>query len=77
MGLQVSPSVKCYVDNKSLINALHSTTSVEDKSLKIHTAVLREMMQRRNIEDAHQLANALTKKGACAEDLLYTLSSTH
>ena len=76
LGLKVAPSVKCYVNNKSLVDALHSTTSVEDKSLRINIAVLRDMMQRRDVEDviwvktAHQLANALTKKGACSEDLL-------
>ena len=55
-----------------MVETIYSTTSVEDKSLKIYIAVLRYMIQRRVVEDvilvktAHQVANALTKKGACS-----------
>ena len=82
LNLPSGPVVKCYVDNRSLVDALKSTTSVEDKSLRINIAVLRDMLQRKDIEDvmwvkaAHQLANALTKKGASSDDLLCALSSS-
>ena len=74
--LKHRPPVKCYVDNKSLVEALHSTKSVEDKHLRIDVAVLRDMMQRKDISEvswiqaAKQLANPLTKAGASTRELL-------
>ena len=65
MGLKDASSVKCYVDNKSLVDALHSTTSVEEKSLRINIAVLRDMMQRKGViwvKTANQITNALTRR---------------
>ena len=63
------PVVKCYVDNKSLCDAVHSSTNVEDKMLRISMAALRDLLQTGEINSinwvrsAHQLANVLTKKG--------------
>ena len=68
--------VKCYVDNKSLVDAVHSTTAIEDKMLRINMAVLRDMLASEVlasvewVKSAHQLANALTKSGACPKSLL-------
>ena len=69
------PTVKCFVDNKSLVETLHSTRNVDDKHLRINIAVLREMIEKRDItvswvQSAKQLANALTKRGADASLLL-------
>jgi hypothetical protein len=63
------PTVKCFVDNKSLVESLHSTKNVDDKHLRINIAVLRDMIEKRDItvswvQSAKQLANALTKRGA-------------
>lgn len=77
----MAPIVNCFVDNKSLVDSLKSTTAVEDKSLRINIAVLRDMLQRGDLNDvvwvrtAHQLANALTKRGASPSALLQAVSS--
>lgn len=39
-----SLKIRCYTDNKSMVNALHSCRSVEDKRLRIDTAVLRDVL---------------------------------
>ena len=70
------PLIKCYVDNKSLCEAVHSSTNVEDKMLRISMAALRDLLQSRVIhsvswvKSAHQLANVLTKKGVNPSDML-------
>jgi hypothetical protein len=69
------PTVKCFVDNKSLVESLHSTKNVDDKQLRINVAVLRDMIEKKDIavswvQSAKQLANALTKRGADASLLL-------
>ena len=56
-------------DNKSLIDHLHSSTSVENKRLRIDIHVLRDMYHNNEIHEFKwiptelQVANALTKKG--------------
>ena len=71
--------VRCFVDNKSLVEALYSTKSIEDKHLRISLAVLRDMLNKHSIhsvawvQSSHQLANVLTKRGACAKSLLYSI----
>ena len=73
--------VKCYVDNKSLVDALYSSKSVDDKRLRIDIAVLKDMMERKEIESvswiatSFQLANCLTKGGAPARQLIAAISS--
>lgn len=62
--------IVCYVDNKSLVEALYSTTSVEDKRLRIDIAVLSGMIERKELDEvkwvssAKQLADCLTKTGS-------------
>ena len=34
------PIMKCFVDNKSLVESVHSTKAIEDKKLRIDMAVL-------------------------------------
>lgn len=70
-----SLKIRCYTDNKSLVNALHSCRSVEDKRLRIDIAVLRDMLEHGEIaevawvDSSAQLADCLTKKGASTERL--------
>ena len=67
-----SKTVPIYIlsDNKSLVDHLHSTTSVENKRLRIDICVLRDMFQNGDISQFKwiptnlQVANALTKKGS-------------
>ena len=71
-----SVPIKCFVDNRSLVDAAYSTKSVEDKHLRINIAVLRDMLCTRSVstirwvKTSHQLANVLTKRGACSRPLL-------
>ena len=73
--------VYCYVDNKSLVDALKSSKMVEGKRLRVEVAVLQEMIAKREISDviwvptASQLANCLTKGGVSAKSLLEAISS--
>ena len=66
-------------DNKSLVDAAHTTTSVEGKRLQIEISILREMIQKGDInqfkwiETKYQVANPLTKIGASSEYLLNIL----
>ena len=72
----VRPIVRCYVDNRSLVESLYSTKSVDDKHLRIDMAVLRDMIHQGELQDvtwvqsAKQLANALTKSGASTAQLV-------
>ena len=76
----VNLKIQCFVDNKSLVDALHSSHRVEDKRLRIDIAVLQDMLSREevtsvkwvNTED--QLANCLTKRGASSLRLLEVLA---
>ena len=73
------PVVGYFVDNRSLVEAVHSTKNVEDKMLRINMSVLRDMLDQGDIssvewvQSTKQLANPLTKKGANAADLLQSL----
>ena len=68
-------------DNKSLVNAVHTSTSVESKRLQIDISILREMIQVghinqfRWIETKYQVANSLTKAGASVDYLLAILKT--
>ena len=65
-----------FSDNKSLVEAAHTTTQMENKRLQIDMGILREMLERgeldelRWIDTKHQVANPLTKAGAPADYLL-------
>ena len=68
--------IDCFVDNKSLVDNLETYHNVEDKRLRIDMAILREMIDRKEIETVNwidsesQLADCLTKKGASTETLI-------
>ena len=72
--------VACYVDNKSLVDALNSTKSVDDRRLRTDISLLKDMLKRKEINSiswvnaSSQLANCLTKKGANYEQLRSAIS---
>ena len=73
-------SIVLICDNKSLIQAVHSITPVEDKRLRIDVAILQEALERKEVENIcyvpsnSNLANALTKQGASTKTLISALS---
>ena len=73
------PPVQCYTDSKSLNDALHTTNTVEDKSIRVDIARLRQMIDKAEIKShwekgQFQLADPLTKRGASNEFLLRVLN---
>ena len=71
---------KIYCDNKSLTEAAHSTTPVEEKRLRVHLAAIRQSVSRNEfklkwIETKHQLPDSLTKQCADSSRLVETLES--
>lgn len=66
-------------DNKSLVDAAHTSTTIENKRLQIDVGILREMItngeihQFRWIDTKYQAANALTKNGCPLDYLLKVL----
>ena len=67
--------VKCFVDNKSLVESLYSSKHVEDRRLRLDMAVIRDMLDRGElhrvswVDTASQLADCLTKRGASTQRL--------
>ena len=67
--------INCFVDNKSLVDALSSSKQVEDRRLRIDIAVLDDMIEKKEInhvawvDTCNQLADCLTKRGASTEKL--------
>ena len=63
--------VKCFVDNRSIVEAAQSTTAVEDKLLRNNVAVLRDLLSSRHltsvewVKTPQQLDNVLTNKNVC------------
>ena len=67
-----------YVDNKSLVEAVHSTKQVNDRRLRIDIGAIKEVLGRevkqiRWIHGSSQLANCLTKRGASGTTLIKVL----
>ena len=71
--------VSVFSDNRSLVDAAHTTTLMENKRLQIDINILREMLEHEDvhqfrwIETKYQVANALTKAGAPSDYLLRIL----
>ena len=70
--------VLCVVDNRSLFQSAQSTNILEDRRLQVEMAILREMVDRNEIEiqwcsGDKQLSNVLTKTGASGHLLRETL----
>ena len=72
LQLEDSPKnikIFCKTDNSCLFDAVHSTTQILDKRLRIEMAILRQMLDREEIAEIswipanNQIADALTKTG--------------
>ena len=72
-------NIEMRTDNRSLFDAIQSTTPVEDKRLRVDMAILREMLIKGEIEHItwkprmEQLADCLTKAGASPDRLFQVL----
>ena len=73
--------IDCYTDNRSLVNAINSSKTLQDKRLILDLALLKEMYHRKEINTIEwvktdaQLADCLTKRGATAKKLHGVLQS--
>ena len=73
--------ISAYVDNKSVVDALHSTKAVEDKRLRIDIGAIKQLMKCKEVASIQwipgkmMLANVLTKRGAAWFDILELLQS--
>ena len=70
--------ITCFTDSKGLCDAVNTTNIISDKRLKIKMAVVREMVDNKEIKlewitKDYQLANMLKKKGASNELLIEVL----
>ena len=71
----VKLKVRWYIDNKGLHLALCLLNAVSDKRLRLDLAVLRDMLDKEEIEKvswldgSHQLADCLTRRGASTQKL--------
>ena len=79
--INVPMPIICLTDNKSLVDVIDSKKNVDDKRLRIDIAVLKDMLERKEISTIQwvsttmQLANSLTKLGAPAGQLRAAVSS--
>ena len=67
--------IHVYVDNRGLVDALHSTKLVQDRRLRIVIGALKQTLERevnavKWCPGEHQLADCLTKRGANGSQLL-------
>ena len=79
-GLKSKINIKGITDNKSLFETSNTTKNVDDKRLRVEISMIRQMLERKEIEIIHvksenNLSNALTKKGASTKTLLATHKS--
>ena len=74
--LNVELPVTAVVDNRSLVEALHSTKLIDDKRLRIDISSIKQSIEIGEIDAVKwcpgikQLANCMTKKGASGYELL-------
>ena len=82
--LNLSGKIDTYLfcDSKNLVNAVHSSTSLEDKRLIIDVSVIRDMLEQQEltrfmwVKTEIQLADTFTKKGASDKLLIDVFNST-
>ena len=71
--------VNLYTDSKNVVNAVNSTSMVDDPRLRIEVSSLKESLEKGevtsliHIPGKNMLANCMTKKGASAKDLLQVI----
>ena len=80
-SLEEAPTIHCFTDSKSLYDATTTTNTVEDKSLRVEIARIREMVELKEIfvhwvSNEFMLADVMTKKGASSEILLNALATS-
>ena len=74
-----SIQIESFIDSKSLYDTLHTTKNVEDRSLRLSIAILREKLAKSEINKIHlvttklQIADCLTKNGGNTNILLNVL----
>ena len=66
--------IRCFVDNKSVVDALQSGKEVDGRLSRIDMAAIEEMVEKKEISvswigTSGQLADCLTKRGASTEKL--------
>ena len=74
------PNVTCFTDSKSLMDNLKTSNTVEDMSIRVDLARLREMVERKEInyrwvQSKYNLADVMTKRTASPDALLQVLKS--
>ena len=73
--------IKCYVDNKSLVDSIFSTKTLTEKRLKIDICIIRDMLSKNKVYSIEwckreaQLADCLTKGTASNTKLLNVLKN--
>ena len=71
--------IHCYTDSKLLLESVHSTKTLKEKRLKVDVCVIREMLEKKEIESINwcpsnrQLADCLTKSSASSTKLMSVL----
>ena len=76
----ITVKVKCYTDNKSIVEAITSTKKMNNPMLNIDTLILREYLEKETIHSItwikgdQQFADPLTKLGVCTDKLKAELS---
>ena len=69
-------SIECHTDSHQLYDAVYSIRPVLDKRLRIDIAVLKEMLERKELSQIKwidkncQLVDSLTKRGALSHNLM-------
>ena len=73
--------IKCYIDNKSLVDSIFSTKALTEKRLKIDICIIRDMLSKNEVcsiewcKSEAQLADCLTKGTASNTKLLNALKN--
>ena len=67
-------------DNKSTFDAIHSSTAVSDKNLRLEIALLQQYVERKEVDISfvkgkENLSDVLTKRGASARNLMSSISN--
>ena len=72
--------VICITDNKSLVDALYSTKMMTDRWLRLNILGIGSMLEKGEvnsvqwIDTKNQLADGLTKRGTCRDNLIHAIS---
>ena len=73
--------IECYVDNKGVVDSVHSTHAVDDQLTRLSIAIVREHLRKGEIDSVthiygeNMIADPLTKEGASSNLLLDVLKT--